>query len=388
MSIKKKSDVLKNITLRTKIVGGKKYAVYNIYFGTDHAGRKVRTSKPSEKEAKQYIEDFYAQYREHGNTNLKNFNAKNLYEFSEAKKILSDGCIDLPLQEIAREYIRLVGGINKRALADAYHEYYNSFSDEQKMHKLCIRKRVLKWIVFYGSMNLCSNVSTQELEQYIQLNLKDYSPRTKNNIISYIKSFFEWCANPARRYILQNPLKNYALQKIAYREPEYMKAADVDRLFSLLKTGSGELVVYAALSWFCGIRNAEIGRLEKKDINLEDGIVRISRPKGWTQGVMPRIINIPENAHQWLEKYDVYAHIESCHKQSALIQRIFRRGKRAGLAMPLNAGRHSFITHHAAAYGEPAKTEAMAGTSQRMRVFHYQGLVPRKEGERYFAIVP
>ncbi|MDA3923699.1 MAG: hypothetical protein PF904_03255 [Kiritimatiellae bacterium] len=62
--------------------------------------------------------------------------------------------------------------------------------------------------------------------------------------------------------------------------------------------------------------------------------------------------------------------------------------KKLKIKLPRNAGRHTFITMHVAAYERPEMTDNMTGTSSQMRSNHYQGLTTKKEGEKYFSIMP
>jgi hypothetical protein len=53
-----------------------------------------------------------------------------------------------------------------------------------------------------------------------------------------------------------------------------------------------------------------------------------------------------------------------------------------------NCGRHTFITYHVAAYGNPAITQAMVGTGGKMMANNYRGLATKKDGEAFFNILP
>jgi integrase len=389
MSIKSKKEVLKNIREVKKTAGGKVYTAYEVYFGTDHTGAKLRKSKATREAAKACVDEFFAQVKAHGEFPMGVLTRRELYDAREALDTLSEAGMSETLYEVARHFVEgaAKGGVHAKALGEAYEEYFAEIPDIQKLHKRAVNGRVRKWVTAFGPDRPCTAVTSREVAAYLtQFDV----PKTFNNMLGYIRTFLGWCAKSQRQYLASNPLTDMALAQVAYREPEYMRADDVAKMMQAVEEGpdAGRLACHAALSFFCGVRQEEIKRLadHPDDVQLEERMLRISMPKGWTKGAIPRVVQLPDNALAWLTKYDVRKHLAKATPWTVDKLQCVARG--VGVAFPANAGRHTFITMHVAAYGDPSKTEAMVGTSATMRSKHYQGLASKIEGERYFAILP
>ena len=177
-----------------------------------------------------------------------------------------------------------------------------------------------------------------------------------------------------------------------YEVPEFATVTEVKSIFrKLVEKNDIEAIIYTTLSFFCGIRFAEIERIgESEDgnhaIDITDGTIRIEMPKGWTQGMAPRVFRAEDNALQWL-RYCGRRALTHFSASNARI-RMHNIAMEMGITFPHNAGRHSFITYHVAKYELPERTEAITGTSKAMRARHYQGLVKKTAAEEYFSIVP
>jgi len=70
------------------------------------------------------------------------------------------------------------------------------------------------------------------------------------------------------------------------------------------------------------------------------------------------------------------------------IDGVIRAAKAADVDYPRNCARHSFITHHYAAYESINRTCKIAGTSEQMVRNNYSGLGTQADGVKYFSIVP
>jgi hypothetical protein len=62
--------------------------------------------------------------------------------------------------------------------------------------------------------------------------------------------------------------------------------------------------------------------------------------------------------------------------------------KEAGVSLPENAGRHTFITMYAAAYHDQAKLTSIVGNTEGVRANSYDGVEVETNGVAYFAIMP
>lgn len=391
MPIKTKREVIKSLKYKTRIIYGKEREIWEIYFGSNGEGKKIRASKSSKADALLCIDEFYRKLKDAGDS-ITVLKPAQVYDAQTALELLEKASSTMSLTEAVRRLLASTGNtsdIVQKTIAEAYDEYYNSIPDKQRHHKCAIKMRVGKWVKYYGEDRLCTSVTAKQVASYLAIVGKD-SEKTFNNRLCYIKTFLSWCTKKERMYLPVNPIDDMSLKKIAYKEPEYMPVDDFERVIRHFESkGDKEAITIIVLSFFCGIRTDEVGRLmaDPSQISIEEETIRIAMPKGWSQGVAPRSIQIPENALSWIRDLNL-ASVFGTFNPKNMRTKIFSEIRALGIDVPFNAGRHTFITMHVAAYGEPAKTEAMAGTSKQMRSAHYMGLASRRDGERYFSIVP
>ena len=88
----------------------------------------------------------------------------------------------------------------------------------------------------------------------------------------------------------------------------------------------------------------------------------------------------------WIDSFDFIAAVKKITKGT--IGDIYRLARKNKIPVFQNCGRHTFITYHVAAFGDPAKTQAIVGTSAKMRAENYCGLASKANGEAYFKIMP
>ena len=242
-----------------------------------------------------------------------------------------------------------------------------------------------------------SDVTPRELASYIDAKLSDAAPKTYNNHITYIKTFFGWCCRKDVGYRLDNPAEDLRAKQIAYKEPEFVTADKVRPVLEAVDKATdgirrAQLLTFIALSFFNGVRVDEIFRLDGRDLNIEDGWVRVAMPKGFQRGIAPRMVPLTGAAKAWLRYSGIKPHdgmrLMSAFPSANAIYKAIVYAMPSVVGFPHNAGRHSFITMHVALYGDPTKTEALCGTSKQMRTRNYMGLATRRQAEEYFNVLP
>ena len=172
-----------------------------------------------------------------------------------------------------------------------------------------------------------------------------------------------------------------------------MKPADVERLFRLLESVKGEHPEYLAqaiVGFFCGTRAVEIRRMAMIEgaakIHLDDEMIRIAMGKGYQRGKMPRAFHIEPTAMAWINSFDFIGALKKVNKKT--VEEIYTLARKHKIHVFQNCIRHTFVTYHVAACGDPAKTQAIVGTSARYRAMNYCGLASNADGLAYFNIMP
>lgn len=402
MGMKSQREALASIKRRVKTVGGVDHEVWSVYLGTDRAThRKIQFDRASRNDLVSAVSSYYAGLR-HGLTpdNSMTLSTRAFSDYQLARELLQEaGHGGVTMVEVARAFIAAnADPVRSVPIGDALNAYLAQYSDVQIMHRRAVESRVGAFVQWIGRERPVRSVTVDDAKKYLSERYGDAAPKTWNNQMTYIKSFFSWCARGDNRFCKTNPMDEIQPKRIAHKDPEFVRADAVRTVFGLASSIPNEKrrnqCVWAfALSFFQGVRGEEIHRLVRSDVNLAEGWVRVSRPKGFQHGVAPRLVYLTDAAKAWMLAYPVDASgnpnallLDALPLQDSALRTITGAAKTRGipLDLPRNAGRHSFITMHVAMHGDPTKTEAIVGTSAQMRVSHYQGLATRREAEEYF----
>lgn len=369
---------------------------YEAYLGVDvFSGKTVRMTRSDLKTLKEEISMFYGRLRCGGDAAVM-LSADEAVDARHAIKILEAAKIGKSITEIVKEY--MIGGCaNKGIVTDetvtienAFREYYNS--KPEGANKEFIKKSTGKWVEHNVGRRI-STITADEIKRYLESNYGHLSPKTYNGNLRYLRIFLNWCADESRRFVANNPASCIEQRPEPWEEPEYMKPDDVRRLFSLLESHKKyrpDMLAFAVTSFFCGTRSIEIMRIaqgaDAATINLDDETIRIAKGKGFQHGRRPRAFHIEPTALAWMKSFDYESALLCINKYTR--KDIFELAKKHGIPMFQNCGRHTFITYHVAAFGNPSVTQAMVGTSERMRAENYCGLACRADAKAYFDILP
>ena len=279
----------------------------------------------------------------------------------------------------------------------AYEAYLAAQQGKSEAHQQAVKSRVGKFVLSFGGDRLLTDVTPKDATADLERRTYDPAdPKTKtsyNGHLGYVKTFMEWCAAPEQAFIKENPIACMKPKVKEWRAPEYMSAADAERLFRALEAHKADApadLADAILSFFCGMRQAEIARVREGDdavrISLENRNIRVIKCKGALKGIKPRSFTIPDVALAWMRSFDFKAAVKQPNDRFR--QHLCAIAKEAGVKLPGNAGRHTFITMHSAAFHDQNLLTSIAGNSPDVRANNYDGLTFEDEGKAYFAIMP
>jgi len=405
-------DAIKQIVVTQKAKPGvspeRRYPAWFVYCGTNPiTGAKVQFTRANRADIERDVDKFYKSMRTGNPAVLSNGSAapvlrpREALDYREARDALdSAGFAGLTVLEVARQFIRDNQGVMRISLKDAYDEYVSSFPELQSAHVDSIRARVGRSVLALDANRAVCDITPREVAEMMKSEFGSLAPKTFNGNLTYLRSFFEWCRKPVRRYCRENPTATIEKRPEPYEEPKFMTPEDASSLFRIVEEERTrwacheEIVWWLALNFFAGMRGAEIHRLTGKDVNLDEGWVRVAKPKGYQHGVRPRMVPLTDAAKAWLRAYPLPRAVKPDERVFQSIAKPddfadhLKYGVRGRVPLTKNCGRHTFVTMHVAAYGDPRKTEILVGTSASMRVNHYMGLATRLQGEAYFAIRP
>lgn len=394
MSYLSKKDVLSSISERRKTVNGKEYSVYEVYIGVNPiTGKQVRFSRSDKSELKDAVEGFYKRLRSGGDSGGA-LTASQSMDALQAIQALSDAKIGMSLLDCVKKLIeyRLVGdgGAKSVTIGDAYGEYLETFTLESG-NKAIVSSRVGRWANSFGMERYATEATEEEIMKWIDANYPN--PKTNNNYMTYIRTFFNWCKEKNRRYVIENPLECVKKKPVQAKRPKFLDAATAEKLLRVLegmKDRHPEMLAHAIASMFCGIRREEImrgsGDEEAVTFDFAHKTVVVVKVKGYTQGAHPRSFPMSKAFIAWAESFDFARAFKAIDIH--VMDKIQKAAKEVGIEVPRNAGRHTFITQMLALTHDLQKTCQYAGTSPVMVQNHYNGLSFEDDATKFFGIRP
>lgn len=277
--------------------------------------------------------------------------------------------------------------------ADASDRYYNS-----------IKNRLETMVKRLPAQCTTSQVSSSQLDDFLATFT---APATKRSYKANMRTFFNWCVT--KSFCQTNPATG--LQVIKSRKDGEIGVLAPGELARLLEQCDDSILPGVVLGAFCGIRQAEISRLDWGAIDLEEKIVTIAGSIAKTGA--RRITKIPDNAVEWLmplaqkkgavwpagEEYRTPWNIarlrcgwgpflSSCAAVNAVQNKMTNAQLKNLKRWPENALRHSAISYKLAKTRDLAEVATEAGNSPNMIKQHYDALVKPSAAETWFTIRP
>jgi integrase len=326
-------------------------------------------------------------HRDTGNTvSLK----RAVADYVEAARVLKGHT----LAEAVEGYMANIVSVKRKNLAEAVEEFIQtdeprtkaSGSQRAQLSSEYTRIRALRLRRFAKALpgHAVCDLSKQHLDAFIQA-MADASPKARNHHRAGIKQFIQWSV---RNDFL--PPSNRLLEADSMRT-EHANNGDIGiytptEFRALLETAEGPLKPLIAIGGMCGLRTAELQRLEWEDVWRIEGHIEISQTKSKTRS--RRLVPICPALAEWLRPYR--------HSSGKLWQgsdRCFHKGSadvsdRAKVSRKPNGLRHSFCSFHFVLHANENLTAAQAGNSPAMIHAHYKGLATKAEAEKWFAVAP
>lgn len=215
------------------------------------------------------------------------------------------------------------------------------------------------------------------------LERRSTGPRDFNNRVAGLRTLLGFCQR--RRWL---PRDHGLLDGVTKRKAESgaIEIWSPEEMTALLASCPTRAVPALAISAFSGLRNAELLRLDWREVHSTEGFLEVPATKSKTAS--RRLAPCPPNLAQWLAPH---AKTEGTlwEKNEATLHDDFRRAaKAAGLAWRENALRHSFVSYRLAEVQDVAKVALEAGNSPTMIFRHYREVVRPADAQRWFAIAP
>jgi integrase len=223
---------------------------------------------------------------------------------------------------------------------------------------------------------------------------------TANTFRRDLRTLFEFAVE--RGYVESNPVR---VKPIKCKDSR-IEILSVDQTAQLLKSCDPETLPSVAIAAFCGLRQAEIDRLDWSKVDLDEKIITVDADIAKTGS--RRVVDIPDCALKWLSPYAkdrgkvmpsefrilfdrvrVRAGFRPSfgERRDASLQTLLQ-GKPKLQPWPANGLRHSAISYRLARCKDIGQVATIAGNSPSIIKSHYLELVKPSAAEAYFKITP
>ncbi|MBQ9727644.1 MAG: hypothetical protein IJV65_09095 [Kiritimatiellae bacterium] len=336
------------------------------------------------------------------------FDRRRLFDALHALAMLDAAGCDTTLSELAlaHERARRAGAepgrpepLTLRAFFERFHDHYR---EEQTATRGLVR---------WAARVLCRALGPEmPVEALSAADVREAavpfaSARTYNGFVKIVGTALRW----GNREGLTDLAFAGSLERrpTTCREPAWFPPGKVEKIFRASEAAPGPLLAAVgmrlSLGFFAGVRSVEIERAAWEDLDLDGAVLRIPRPKGYTSGRRPRLVELEANAVAWLRRWRRWTTVRRRGRPPAgpLVPRpdLFTRWKRetlepAGLSWDggrtRNVMRHTYATMHVGAFRNAAATALNLGhgRSTDMLEKHYRGLVPKAVASAYWNIFP
>lgn len=224
-----------------------------------------------------------------------------------------------------------------------------------------------------GPESLCHEIGVPKIETW--LNSNGFAARTRKGYLIDLATFFGFCVK--RGYATSNPATVVEKIIVPRKPPGILTVEQCADLMEAGRKVHPSMLPFLTLGLFCGLRPAEILRLNNGNLTRE--FVRVDADKAKTK--QRRIVDIAPNARRWLK---LGGEIPPVNWK----KRLLAIRTKARIPWPHDCLRHSFCSYHLAFHESAEKTALQAGHSSQILFEHYRELVTRSDAKAFWGIRP
>jgi integrase len=225
------------------------------------------------------------------------------------------------------------------------------------------------------------SITAEEIESWLET--LSVGPLTCNNYLDRVSTMFAFGVK--RGLLTDNPLERIERKTLKPSPTQVIAPTDLQRLLDGAPT---ELVPVLSISFFAGLRTAEIQRLSWDDVHLDRRFIEIAAAKA--KSAKRRLVPIEPNLLEWLRPFAGIRSGPICREsERTLHNMIGRLYDDLGIKRLQNAGRHSFASYWLAQHTDSAALASRLGHPNSNLVFStYRELVTPEVAEAYWSIRP
>lgn len=244
-----------------------------------------------------------------------------------------------------------------------------------------LRSRLARFSESFGASPVAA-ITTEQVSDWLEG--LDLAPVTVQNFRRLLVVLFN--EGKRRRYCQENPAEDSHSPNVTETEIGIVTPSEAGLL---LESASEAILPAVAIGLFAGVRDAEIKRLDWKEIDLVGRHIEIKPSK--SKSSRRRLIKIQDNLAAWLQP-----HAKLSGKVWPVNGRKLMDAARSKAGFddeekpwPHNAARHSFASYHLAKFqNAPELALEMGHTDTRIIFQSYRELVRPAVAETYWSLAP
>ena len=224
------------------------------------------------------------------------------------------------------------------------------------------------------------SITGAEIEAWLET--LSFGPQSYNNHLVRLNGLFAFGIK--RGLLTENPITQIERKNVPPAKTQIIAPDDLQRL---LDAAPRQLVAALAISFFAGLRSAEILRLSWDDINLARKYIVVPAHKA--KSAKRRLVSIEANLLEWLGPYAGMRGMVYPASQWMFFDHIARLYRELGIPKPSNCGRHSYASYWLAQYHDSAALAARLGHTGSQLIFAtYRELTSPEAALAYWSICP
>jgi len=400
----KRGSVTVKVYRGSRLVQGTEYPLFTVsYYNTD--GKRIRKTFADAREAKEEAE-LTAAKLSRGQSEVLTLTGADRGQYLQALESLKP--LNLPLtvavDEFAAAKHRLPLGVTLITAVDEYTRRHSTLPKTvpETVNEMLEDRRAAGCSSVHlrdldSRLNQFAELFPGRIESITPSHIRNYlrgltrgdgqqvTNRTRRNVQRIINCLFHFARK--RRYVLRD-----VVDEICEIESPKVGVAEIgvftpEQMRKMLNAAPVELKAVLAIGGFCGLRTAELQRLQWRDVKLSQGVITVGADKSKTAS--RRVVPISDNCAQWLvSAARSEGPVSPAKHDRALNNRLQRLMGRIKMNWVRNGLRHSFCSYRLAVTHDPARVATEAGNSPNMIHRHYKALVTEKEGNEWFSIFP
>lgn len=248
--------------------------------------------------------------------------------------------------------------------------------DKSARYQQDLQNRLTRFEQEFGQ-RMIGHISTEEVERW--LDALTIGPVTWNNYRRVLHVL--WAFAVSKRWAAENVVSRIEALSVCAERPGILS---LEQTRALLAAADPVIVPYLATALFGGLRDAELKRLDWRDVQFLTGYIRISASVSKTR--RERLVPIADNLKAWLQPLARAQGPVTPPNARKLLERA--REDAEITEWPHDATRHSFGTYEMARTRDIGLVSEVMGNSPAIVQRHYKAAIPFEQGAEYFAIVP